>query len=670
MFVTVNCASHIGHDAMNNAAVPKWERDPYRWYIFRDSVDREIRHQIAGETPTGGSTDWNEHWQWRIKTAQHFADPEKHVNYIIQRRKRNLHPLLFYSKAHWPFQHNRTPATVLVTTLLLILWVIRSARGGFGVRPSPAAATFVQRWVLAGFRTFGVSSLSAPGDGRTPTAARAAQKFATRNSAFEIDLTARERRRFTHPLWQQSLSVFMMVALIFTTTPTEVHAQVYSPVFYYYIADHLGSSSVMTDRAGVLVQHYEYAAYGNERYNAGTPALQVSNRYTGQVLDEETGLYYYNARYYDPELGRFTQPDTMVPDPSHSQTLNRYTYVDNNPLKYTDPSGHELVTAVVIAIAVVVGAAVGGATAAATGGNVGLGILVGAVGGLFGGVGAWAGGVIGPMVSSAASAATVGGFVGAVAGGAAGGAVGAAITGGDVGMGALTGAISGAIGFGVGRMGFQNPSGWEHLANAGLSAAGGAVGGAIGAAIQGGDPGLGAAYGAAGGALGYGLTALGRAAFDSPTSRESGTTPRVSRKLTAAEVDLAKSIFGSEIDYSQTGVTYGKWAFFQPSGREMTPQGIIFTGGPEVSDYTSYQPDTFIHEMAHVWQYQKGINVVAQGLYRNYNYSFSKLGTMPFSRYGVEQQASIIEHYYMLHSRNPTHQALQTYRSVIPFLSK
>jgi RHS repeat-associated protein len=65
----------------------------------------------------------------------------------------------------------------------------------------------------------------------------------------------------------------------------------------------------------------------------------VSNRFTGQILDEDTGLYYYSARYYDPLLARFIQPDTVLPDQS-SQALNRYTYCNNNPLIFTDPSGN------------------------------------------------------------------------------------------------------------------------------------------------------------------------------------------------------------------------------------------------------------------------------------------------------------------------------------------
>ncbi|MGC8960808.1 MAG: RHS repeat-associated core domain-containing protein, partial [Chloroflexia bacterium] len=52
------------------------------------------------------------------------------------------------------------------------------------------------------------------------------------------------------------------------------------------------------------------------------------------------GLYFYNARWYDPALGRFAQPDTVMPKPSDPQQLNRFSYVLNNPLRYNDPSGH------------------------------------------------------------------------------------------------------------------------------------------------------------------------------------------------------------------------------------------------------------------------------------------------------------------------------------------
>ena len=110
--------------------------------------------------------------------------------------------------------------------------------------------------------------------------------------------------------------------------------------FYYYHSDHLGSSSLMTDQDGSLVrQQYGYRAFGSERF-ALSFSPSFTSRFTGQQFDTETGLYYYQSRFYDPELGRFIQPDTIVPDPGSSQSLNRYSYVLNNPLKYIDPTGH------------------------------------------------------------------------------------------------------------------------------------------------------------------------------------------------------------------------------------------------------------------------------------------------------------------------------------------
>jgi RHS repeat-associated protein len=63
-------------------------------------------------------------------------------------------------------------------------------------------------------------------------------------------------------------------------------------------------------------------------------------KFTGQRTDDNTGLYYYNARYCDPSIGRFISADTIVPNPAKPQTLNWYFYCLNNPLKYVDPSGH------------------------------------------------------------------------------------------------------------------------------------------------------------------------------------------------------------------------------------------------------------------------------------------------------------------------------------------
>ena len=68
--------------------------------------------------------------------------------------------------------------------------------------------------------------------------------------------------------------------------------------------------------------------------------LGTDKLFTGQRLDD-TGLYYYNARYYDPLIGRFISADSIVSDFKNPQAFNRYSYVLNNPLKYTDPSGQD-----------------------------------------------------------------------------------------------------------------------------------------------------------------------------------------------------------------------------------------------------------------------------------------------------------------------------------------
>ncbi len=79
--------------------------------------------------------------------------------------------------------------------------------------------------------------------------------------------------------------------------------------------------------------------YGPDR---STNALlnQSAYKYTDQEQDASTGLYNYDAQYYYPNLGQFVMADTIVPDPFNPQSINRYTYCLNNPLIYTDPTGH------------------------------------------------------------------------------------------------------------------------------------------------------------------------------------------------------------------------------------------------------------------------------------------------------------------------------------------
>ncbi|HEX3043374.1 MAG TPA: FG-GAP-like repeat-containing protein [Bacillota bacterium] len=98
----------------------------------------------------------------------------------------------------------------------------------------------------------------------------------------------------------------------------------------YYHQDHLSSSSAITDASGNLVLRMTYQPYGGAAYSQGNASLKY--QFTGKEKDGD-GLYYYWARYYDPELGRFISPDPA------RDGMNWYEYCANNPVKYIDPTG-------------------------------------------------------------------------------------------------------------------------------------------------------------------------------------------------------------------------------------------------------------------------------------------------------------------------------------------
>jgi RHS repeat-associated protein len=119
----------------------------------------------------------------------------------------------------------------------------------------------------------------------------------------------------------------------------------------YLLGDHLGSTSLAVDSVTAAVIETRYKPWGEVRYTTTNKTLPTGYTFTGQysyVSDDATdlgnagfGLMFYNARWYDPYLNHFTQPDTIVPDPSNTQDWNRYAYARNNPIRYNDPSGHE-----------------------------------------------------------------------------------------------------------------------------------------------------------------------------------------------------------------------------------------------------------------------------------------------------------------------------------------
>jgi RHS repeat-associated protein len=107
----------------------------------------------------------------------------------------------------------------------------------------------------------------------------------------------------------------------------------------YILGDHLGSTSLTTDANGQNPTQIYYKAWGEMRYSSGNTPTKY--QYTGQFsYESDFGLYFYNARWYDSALGRFAQADTIVPQSQGVQAWDRYAYTNNNPVLYTDPSGH------------------------------------------------------------------------------------------------------------------------------------------------------------------------------------------------------------------------------------------------------------------------------------------------------------------------------------------
>ena len=266
----------------------------------------------------------------------------------------------------------------------------------------------------------------------------------------------------------------------------------------------MGSSHILTEgkptarhagltyRRGEILQRFEYAPFGQEIYVLN-PNLHFDPSYTGQNLDIETGLYYYKSRYYNPVLARFTQPDTVVPSASNLQAYNRYSYVNNNPLKYVDPSGHFWFIPFLIAIAI--GGAIGAVTSAIFGGNILLGALQGAImaAAFFGAGSVIEGMKITSLLVKAGIHAAAGAAAGAVNNTVAGGDIG------DVGRGALTGGLSGGLSKYAGKF-LDNADFLMQLLGRSLV---GAAAGAAAAAIYGSDVLKGLGYGAAYGGASY-----------------------------------------------------------------------------------------------------------------------------------------------------------------------
>jgi len=132
-----------------------------------------------------------------------------------------------------------------------------------------------------------------------------------------------------------------LVAEYATTTPT-------NPTISYLTTDTLGTPRINTDANGQVTARHDYLPFGEEIIGLGNRQSSngyqdddISQKFTGQIRDEESGLDYFEARYYGSKLGRFTSLDPLLESGRaiRPQSWNRYAYVLNNPMRFTDPDG-------------------------------------------------------------------------------------------------------------------------------------------------------------------------------------------------------------------------------------------------------------------------------------------------------------------------------------------
>ncbi|MBX3595642.1 vgr related protein [Sphingomonas sp.] len=147
-----------------------------------------------------------------------------------------------------------------------------------------------------------------------------------------------------------------------------------------------------------------------------------------------------------------------------------------------------------------------------------------------------------------------------------------------------------------------------------------------------------------------------------------------SRPLTPGEIALARSVFGDAIDYAAARIAHRKWAFFQPRRVTMAPMGCIHfhPRGDAYRDDFATAPVALqahlIHELTHVWQHQQGVFLpLRRHPFSRYGYALKPGWTL--TRYGIEQQAEIVRHVFLL-TRGvmvPGAPPLAQYRGILPF---
>jgi RHS repeat-associated protein len=384
----------------------------------------------------------------------------------------------------------------------------------------------------------------------------------------------------------------------------------------FYLPDHLGSTDVVTNLSGEVIERTSYSPYGSIFSDSGS--VKVPFKFTGQKQDLDNELVLFPARTYEPKFGRFMQPDSIVQALSDPQTFNRYSYVRNNPVNLVDPTGHKfkwkkwfgVVMGVIATIATGgLGApafvtAITAAFVSTTSGALVNGVPLGKAYqlGVVSGFTAMVGGQLIPTS----------GFYGGAAVGAASNAAGAALTatimGGDPLKAALKGAAGSVVGSGLQAWLGSNgvSTGSKSLSNlpGNLLVAGGR--GAVNAAIGGENP-LQGALGAVQETVGSTSLYL----FASDPLDVIGKVWALPNTVVGVTIGMVGTLFGGDAPtLGNNGIQFTNSPFASSRSAYTIGNSMVYGSGLDPSSegpspYTGWEINAGQHEGTHTYQYQK-----------------------------------------------------------------